>query len=76
MNVTIESNFGFTVSSIHYTPSGELHITLAKDGEPTENRFEYAACLGDGVAEERPRASLLEYLLNYVENSEVKECLD
>ena len=37
MNVTIESNFGFTVSSIHYTPSGELHITLAKDSGSARN---------------------------------------
>ncbi len=28
MNITIESNFSFTVSSIHYTANGEPCITL------------------------------------------------
>ena len=73
MNITIESNFSFTVSSIHYTANGELHITLSKEDESAENRFEYTAHLGSGMAEECPRTSLLEYLLNYVKGSDVKE---
>ncbi len=31
MNIRIESNFNFSVSSIQYAPNGELQITRASD---------------------------------------------
>lgn len=73
MNVRIESNFKFTVSSIRYSLDGELQISLTKEEESTDSRYQYAACLGNGAAEEHPSVSIMECLLGYVRNSEIKE---
>ena len=73
MNITIESNFRFTVSSMRYLPSGELQISISSEHEPKDNRYEYTADLGSGVAEEHPTVGLLEYVDNYVKKSSVKD---
>lgn len=58
MNVRIESNFKFTVSSIRYSLDGELQISLTKEEESTDSRYQYAACLGNGAAEEQVHNSV------------------
>ena len=73
MNITIVSNYDFAVSSIHYSPNGELQIRLEKEGEPSENRYEYAVCLGDGKSEKRPTYSLLEYAQRFAQDSSIKD---
>ena len=73
MNIRIASNFDFVVSSIHYSANGELQIRLDKKDEPTENRYEYAACLGEGKAVKRPTYSLLEYAQGFAQNSNIKD---
>ena len=61
MNIRIESNFNFSVSSIQYAPNGELQITLASGECQTDSRYQYTASLGSGQAEEKPSVSLLQY---------------
>jgi hypothetical protein len=39
MNIRIESNFSFSVSSIQYAHNGELQITLTSDEKQTDNRY-------------------------------------
>ena len=73
MNVRIVSNFDFAVISIHYSANGELQIRLEKEDEPKENRYEYAACLGDRKAVKRPTYSLLEYVQGFAQNSSIKD---
>lgn len=73
MNVKIVSNFDFAVSSIHYSPNGELQIRLEMEGAPTENRYEYEVCLGGGKSEKRPAYSLLEYVLRFAQESNIKD---
>ena len=72
MNITIESNFKFHVSSMRYMPNGELHIELSSNNVSEESRYEYSACLGNGDAEERPSVSLLQYCMNYVATANIK----
>lgn len=60
MNITIESSFRFSVSSIQYASSGELLITLTSENSHTDVQYRYTACLGDGQAEEKPSVSLLQ----------------
>lgn len=73
MNIIIESNFDFTMSSIHYSSNGELQIRLEKEDEPAANRYEYAVCLGDGKSEKRPTYSLLEYAQRFAQDSSIKD---
>ena len=54
MNIKIDSDFQFSVASIHYAPNGELCITLASDVFPADRHYQYSASLGDGKAEEKP----------------------
>ena len=72
MNIKINTNFRFSVSSMQYLPNGELCITLSSEHGSEEMRYEYLANLGTGEAEERPSVSLLEYAREYVRNSKVK----
>lgn len=72
MNIRIESNFNFSVSSIQYAPNGELQITLASDECQTGNRYQYTANLGTGQAEEKPSVSLLQYCREFVAAANVK----
>lgn len=72
MNIRIESNFNFSVSSIQYAPNGELQITLTSGENQTASRYQYTACLGTGQAEERPSVSLLQYCRDYVSASNIK----
>lgn len=73
MNITIESNFQFSVSSMSYLPSGELRIIISSNQEPKGNRYEYNASLGTGEAQERPIISLLEYISCYVRKTNIKD---
>ena len=61
MNVIIDTNFNFSVSSIQFSSIGELVITLSSGEEPFGSRYHYEASLGSGQAEERTPASLLRY---------------
>ena len=72
MNIRIESNFNFSVSSIQYAPNGELQITLASDECQTGNRYQYTASLGSGQAEEKPSLSLLQYAKSYAASANIK----
>ena len=72
MNIRIESNFSFSVSSIQYAPNGELQITLTSDEKQTDNRYQYTASLGSGKAEEKPSISLLQYCRDYVAAANIK----
>ncbi len=73
MNIRIKSNFNFTISSIQYSPNGELTISLEKEGSSEEIRYEYAVSLGDGRAEKMPTYSLLEFAHEFAQNSGIKE---
>jgi site-specific recombinase XerD len=73
MIIKINSNYHFSVSSIRYLPSGELHITITANCEFEDNRYEFTADLGSGEAKELPIVSLLDYVCKYVENSNLKE---
>ena len=48
MDIRIESNFPFSVTSIQYAPDGELRITLSSENMPSESRYQYTASLGRG----------------------------
>ena len=72
MNVIIESNFRFSVSSIMYALNGELQITLASDEKQTDCHYHYSASLGDGQAEEKPSISLLQYARDFAASANVK----
>ena len=48
MNIRIESDFSFSVSSIQYTPNGEVQIILTSDEKKTDSRYQYTASLGSG----------------------------
>ncbi len=73
MNVTIESNFHFSVSSMSYLPNGELHIVISRNQKSDGSRYEYSANLGTSEAEKKTTVSLLEYAKEYVRNVHVKE---
>lgn len=73
MNIKIESNFHFSVSSMLYLPNGELRIILSSDNCDGDNRYEYTACLGSGESEEHPTIGLVEYIHRYVRKSVLKE---
>ena len=73
MNVTIESNLHFSVSSMSYLPNGELHIALTSNQGSDKNRYKYTANLGTGEAEKRLRISLLDYVNNYIKKSVIKD---
>lgn len=73
MDIKIESNFHFSVSSIQYMPDGELRIVLVQDDPHEEKQYLYHASLGDGTAEERPTLSLLEYAREYTRKSLAKD---
>ena len=73
MNIIVESNFRFSVTSIRYTLAGELLITLASDKLPSEVHYQYSASLGNGQAEEKPFISLLQYARDFAANSHIKE---
>ena len=72
MNIRIESNFSFSVSSIQYAPNGELQIILTSDENQTDNRYQYTASLGNGKAEEKPTVSLLQYCRDFVAAANIK----
>ena len=72
MNIRIESNFNFSVSSIQYAPNGELQITLASSECQTDSRYQYTASLGSGRAEEKPSLSLLQYCRDFVAAANIK----
>jgi len=73
MNVRIESNFPFSVSSIQFAPDGELCITLSSDKMPQESRYQYTANLGGGQAEEKPSVSLLQYARDFAAAATIKD---
>ena len=73
MDIKIEANFHFSVSSIQYMPDGELRIALVQDDPHEGKKYLYHASLGDGTAEERPSISLLEYALEYARKSLSKD---
>ena len=43
MNIRIDSNFNFLVTSIQYFPNGELFISLTSEENQSENRYQYEA---------------------------------
>ena len=73
MNIRIETNFPFSVSSIHYAPNGELLVVLSSESATEEKKYEYTASLGCGQAVERPKTSLAEYVRRHVGSSNIKE---
>ena len=73
MNITIESSFRFSVSSIQYAPNGELLITLTSDSPHTDVQYRYTACLGDGLAEEKPSVSLMQYAREFAASANIKD---
>lgn len=73
MNIKIESNFQFAVSSLQFLPNGELQISLFSADESTEKRYEYVVNLGGGAAEEKPSVGLLKYVNLYVKKSNIKD---
>ncbi len=72
MNIRIDSNFDFTVSSIQYAPDGELCITLTSGEKDRDAHYQYSACLGSGHAEERPTVGLLQYARDYAAAADIK----
>ena len=73
MNIRIDSNFNFSVSSIQYAPNGVLCITLTSGEKQTDNRYCYEASLGSGQAEERSTFSLLQYSRDFVASANIKD---
>ena len=72
MNITINSNFNFSVKSIQYTPNGKLQITLTSVENQSDNFYQYIANFGDGQAEEKPAIRLLQYAKDFAESANVK----
>ena len=72
MNVRIESNSQFSVASIQYAPNGELCITLSSENMHDESHYQYSACLGDGLAEEKPSVSLMQYAREFATTANIK----
>ena len=73
MNIRIESNFNFSVSSIQFDSHGSLRIILISDESQTDNRYQYTADLGNGLAEENPSVSLLQYAKDYAFMADIKD---
>ena len=73
MNIRIDSDFNFSVSSIQYVPNGVLCITLSSGENQGGSRYSYEASLGSGQAEEKPSFSLLRYCREYVSAANIKE---
>lgn len=73
MNITIKSNFRFSVASMRYTPTGELQIELSSENFSSDKIYQYSACLGNGQAEEKPVVSLLRYAREFAINSNIKD---
>lgn len=72
MNIRIDSDFRFSVSSIQYAPNGVLCITLSSGEKQSDRRYCYEASLGGGAAEEKPTFSLVQYCKDYVASSNIK----
>ncbi len=72
MNIRIDSNFNFLVTSIQYFPNGELFISLTSEENQSENRYQYEAALGSGQAEEKPTISLLQYAKSFASSADIK----
>ena len=72
MNIRIDSDFRFSVSSIQYAPNGVLCITLSSGEKQSDRRYCYEASLGGGAAEEKPSFSLVQYCKDYVASSNIK----
>lgn len=72
MNIKINSNFQFAVMSIHYTPDGELCISLLSDVFSPDTHYQYTASLGSGQAEEKPVISLLQYAKSFAASANIK----
>ena len=72
MNIRIDSNFGFLVTSIQYSPNGVLCISLTSKENQSIGQYQYEVNLGSGEAEEKPAISLLQYAKNYAESSNIK----
>ena len=73
MNIRIESNFNFSVSSIQFDSNGSLQITLVSNESQSDSRYQYTADLGNGLAEEKPSVSLLQYVKNYAFMADIKD---
>ena len=58
MNIIINTDFQFSVTSIRYTPNGELCIELSSEKGNEKNRYQYTANLGNGQSEELPSLNL------------------
>ena len=58
MNIIINTDFQFSVTSIRYTPNGELCIELSSGNGNAKNRYQYTANLGNGQSEELPSLNL------------------
>ena len=72
MNITIKSNFKFTVKSITFAKDGGLSLELTSDAALSDERFEYSVNPGEGVAGKRKATSLLEYARNFYAYSDIK----
>lgn len=72
MNIKIDSNFPFSVSTIQFAPDGGLCISLVSDNMPAEPRYQYTASLGSGQAEEKPTVSLLQYARDFAVSANIK----
>lgn len=72
MNIKIDSNFQFSVTSIQYTATGELCISLTSNNLSDNAHYQYTASLGNGHAEEKPSISLLQYAKSYATSTNVK----
>ena len=73
MNIKINSNFPFSVTAIQIARDGSLSISISSDNADTSKEYQYAACLGDGPAEERRPVSLAQYALDFAEHSNIKQ---
>ena len=72
MNIKINSNFPFSVSSIQFARDGSLCISLSSDNDSADKEYQYTASLGD-CAEERKPVSLAQYALDFAEHSNIKQ---
>ena len=72
MNIRIDSDFQFSVKSLHYSPTGDLAITLASKHPSSDSHYQYSADLGGGQAEEKPSFSLLQYSRSFSSSANIK----
>ena len=73
MNIKINSNFPFSVTSIQFASDGGLCISIFSHDNGKDSEFQYTASLGEGCSERKTHVSLAQYALDFAERSNIKQ---